>query len=176
MARLAASAETLTQFAESLATLPPDAIGDALPAFADARGQLALPVPGRLARAFDEPDAAGIARPGWIVDTAPGTLVTAPWPGTIRYLGPLLDYKNVMILEPEPGYLMVFAGMADVYGAVGEVLPEGTPIGIMGGSVEAEMAGFQPDGAATGGQRLYMEIRADREPQDPAEWFMLDQG
>ncbi|QFU10196.1 Peptidase family M23 [Rhodobacteraceae bacterium THAF1] len=176
MERLAANAQTLSDFAQSLSTLPPDALADSLPAFAEARGQLGLPVPGRLARAYQETDAAGIARPGWVIDTAPGTLVTTPWAGTIRYLGPLLDYKNVMILEPEPGYLMVFAGMADVYGATGEVLPAGAPIGIMGGSVDAEMAGFQPDGAETGGQRLYVEIRHDRSPQDPAEWFVLDQG
>ena len=176
MERLAASARTLGEFADSLSTLPPDALSDTLPAFAEARGQLSLPVPGRLARSYQEADAAGIERPGWVLDTAPGSLVTTPWMGTIRYLGPLLDYKNVMILEPEPGYLMVFAGMADVYGDVGEVLPAGAPIGIMDGNTDPEMAGFQADGDRTGGQRLYVEIRHDQATQDPADWFLLDQG
>ncbi|MEZ5674302.1 MAG: hypothetical protein R3D81_03325 [Thalassovita sp.] len=45
----------------------------------------------------DESDAAGIARPGVVLATRPRALVTTPTAATIRYLGPLLDYGNVMI-------------------------------------------------------------------------------
>ena len=176
MERLAANARTLSDFADGLSTLPEDAVSDRLPDFATAIGQLALPVHGKVLRRFDEADAAGVRRPGWVLATEPGALVTTPWPATIRYRGPLLDYRNVMILEPEAGYLVVFAGLAEVYGSVGEVLPADAPVGIMGGMPKAEMAGFRPDGRAVSSQRLYVEVRRDGEPEDPAKWFAPDQG
>ena len=52
-------------------------------------------------RGMNEADAAGIKRPGIILATRPGALVNAPTAATIRYVGPLLDYGNVMILEPQ---------------------------------------------------------------------------
>ena len=65
------------------------------------RGHLPLPVKGQVIRGFGEKDAAGIARPGLVIATEPRALVTAPVAATIRYRGPLLDYGNVMILEPD---------------------------------------------------------------------------
>ena len=81
-----------------------------------------------------------------------------------------------MILEPQAGYLMVFAGLAEVYGAAGEVLPAGAPLGIMGGAAEAGMAGFRPDEGEISSQRLYVEVRRNGEPEDPAKWFASSQG
>ncbi len=52
------------------------------------------------------------AAPALLIATRPAALVTAPWPATIRYRGPLLDYGNVMIVEPSSGYLLVLAGLA----------------------------------------------------------------
>lgn len=176
MERLATNARTLIEFANGLAALPEDAISARLPAFETAVGQLPLPAHGEVLRRFDEADAAGVRRPGWVFATLPGALVTAPWPATIRYRGPLLDYRNVMILEPQAGYLMVFAGLAEVYGAAGEVLPAGAPLGIMGGAAEAGMAGFRPDEGAISSQRLYVEVRRNGEPEDPAKWFASNQG
>ncbi|MBD3764677.1 MAG: peptidase M23, partial [Rhodobacterales bacterium] len=115
------AADTLDAFAAGLAPVPgADTIRD----FAAAQGELPLPVLGTLLRAPGEADAAGIRRPGVILATRPGALVTAPWPGTIRYLGPLLDYGNVIVLEPGEGYLLVLAGLGTVYGAVGEVVAQ----------------------------------------------------
>jgi septal ring factor EnvC (AmiA/AmiB activator) len=98
------------------------------------KGRLPLPVLGTLLRRPDEADAAGVRRPGVTLATRPAALVTAPWPATIRYRGPLLDYGNVMILEPGDGYLLVLAGLGTVYGEVGEVVAAGAPLGLMGGT------------------------------------------
>ena len=91
----------------------------------------------RVLRRPDEADAAGVRRPGLTLATRPRALVTAPWPATIRYRGPLLDYGNVMILEPGGGYLLVLAGLDTVYGEVGEVVAAGAPLGLMGGAETA---------------------------------------
>ena len=176
MRRLVESAETLESFASGLMTIAVDGVEtpESAPGFATARGHLALPVLGTRLRRFDEADGAGIRRPGWVVATRPLALVTAPWPVTVRYLGPLLDYGNVAILEPGEGYLMVLAGLGQVFGTVGEVLAEGAPVGLMGGA-EMDSQAFLIAPAQGGGtdssETLYIEIRENGTPVDPAIWF-----
>ena len=109
-------------------------VGPPMEDFEGAQGSLHLPVIGTILRTYDEPDAAGVRRPGWVIATPPAALVQTPWPATIRYRGPFLDYGNVMIVEPARGYLMVFAGLAQVFGEVGDVLKAGDPVGLMGGT------------------------------------------
>ncbi len=169
------SAETLDAFATGLAgaELPPAPDTEAAEDFADARGALPLPVQGSVLRRAGEADAAGIRRPGLVLATRPRALVTAPWPATIRYVGPLLDYANVIVLEPAENHLMVLAGLDIVYGDVGEVVPEGAALGMMGGQ-DPQVDQFL-DGARQGvgglTETLYLELREGTEPVDPAEWF-----
>jgi murein hydrolase activator len=87
-----------------------------LPPLDDRIGSLQLLVKGLLLRRMNEADAAGIARPGIILATRPGALVHAPTAATIRYVGPLLDYGNIMILEPQTDILFVFADLNIKYG------------------------------------------------------------
>jgi septal ring factor EnvC (AmiA/AmiB activator) len=166
---LLASADTLDAFA---AGLSPDTDGSS--SFAAAKGSLPLPVLGRTLRKPGEADATGARRPGLTLATSPRALVTAPWPATIRYRGPLLDYGNVMILEPGDGYLLVLAGLDVLYGEVGEVVAADTPLGLMGG-VEANSAEFltaPEDGSGgRGTETLYMELRQGAAPVDPMPWF-----
>jgi septal ring factor EnvC (AmiA/AmiB activator) len=172
---LLASAETLEGFATGLADMETD-IGAPMADFAGARGKLPLPVLGSVLRRMNEADAAGIRRPGLILATAPAALVTAPWPATIRYRGPLLDYGNVMIVEPATGYLLVLAGLGTVYGDAGDVLAAGAPLGLMGGDAAADAefgAQSQQGGSAGRSETLYIELRVGKEPVDPAEWFTL---
>lgn len=174
---LVESADTLEGFATGLTDLDSD-IGAPMEDFAGAKGTLTLPVMGSVLRKFNEADAAGIRRPGLVIATAPAALVTAPWPATIRYRGPLLDYGNVMIVEPASGYLLVLAGLGTVYGETGDVLARGAPIGLMGGtepSAQEFGAGFvqaaQIGGGAGRTETLYMELRQGNTPVDPAQWF-----
>ncbi|WP_114966620.1 peptidoglycan DD-metalloendopeptidase family protein [Alkalilacustris brevis] len=173
------SADTLDSFASGLAgiALPGDegAPGDttSTAAFEAARGTLPLPVQGTVLRRAGEADAAGIRRPGLLLATRPRALVTAPSAATIRYRGPLLDYGNVMILEPAEGYLLVIAGLDIVYGDVGEVVPEGTPLGLMGGQEPGaeEFLVLARQGSGDRTETLYIELRQGAEPLDPAAWF-----
>jgi murein hydrolase activator len=157
------NAGTLDAFAEGLRGLESD-IGPPLEDFAGAKGTLDLPVLGRLLRRAGEADAAGILRPGLLIATAPGALVTAPWPATIRYRGPLLDYGNVMILEPATGYLLILAGMGSVFGETGDVLTTGAPVGLMGGTEEGS--------GANRTETLYIELRENGATIDPGPWFV----
>jgi septal ring factor EnvC (AmiA/AmiB activator) len=166
------SADTLDAFAEGL-TLD-DSQQGGLRDFAAAKGTLPLPVLGTILRRANEADAAGVRRPGIVLAVRPRALVTSPWPATIRYRGPLLDYGNVMILEPGGGYLLVLAGLETVYGEVGEVIAAGAPLGLMGGGEPAAaefLVSAQDGGGARDTETLYMELRQGAEPVDPAEWF-----
>ncbi|WP_298438045.1 peptidoglycan DD-metalloendopeptidase family protein [uncultured Jannaschia sp.] len=162
--------DTLQAFADGLGTLAPaDAAPLVLP--------LPWPVAGTLLRRFDEPDAAGIVRPGIVIATAAGALVTAPAAGTIRYAGPLLDYGNVIILEPRPGALLVFAGLSEVYGRAGEIVAASAPLGLMGGA-SPSAGDFLRDALSGGGasrpETLYVEVREAGRPVDPAAWFATE--
>ena len=93
----------------------------------------------------------------------------------------MLDYGNVMIVEPANGYLLIFAGLSQVFGEVGDVLRKGDPIGLMGGKeAPAQEFGSQfVANAAEGGdagrtESLYLELRKGTETLDPADWFILN--
>jgi len=173
--RLIDSTETLDGFASGLSEID---IGEEIAletqTFTDAAGTLALPVSGTLLRRFNESDAAGIRRPGLLIATRPLALVTTPWAATIRYRGPLLDYGNVMILEPQANTLLVLTGLDQVYGEVGQVVPPDSAVGLMGG-VETGANTFLLSAAnGTGSEQtetLYIEIRVDGKPVDPTKWF-----
>lgn len=165
---------------DALATaLPPDLQADSgMADFSASQGLLPMPVVGSVLRGFGEADAAGIERPGLVVATRPQALVSAPWSGTIRYRGPFLDYGNVMILEPGAGYLLILAGMATLYGEVGEVVPVGTALGMMGGleTMGDLEATLRSASGANGSETLYMELRQGGQPVDPGDWFAETKG
>ena len=177
MEHLLNSADTLESFTGGLlgTAIVDKAVAAEATDIADAQGKLEMPVLGRVIRRAGEADAAGVRRPGWVVATRPLTLVTTPWPATIRYLGPLLDYGEVAVLEPGEGYFLVLAGLGQLFGEVGEVLPKGAPVGLMGGAAVAPDQAFLMSVAEGGGaeatETLYIELRQNAEPLDPGEWF-----
>ncbi len=171
---LIAATETLEGFASGLSGIVEDETTVRLPPVAQRKGDLPLPVQGTVIRGAGEADAAGIVRPGIVVATRPRALVTTPAAATIRYRGPLLDYGQVSMLEPQAGVLFVLAGLDVVFGEIGEVLPEGSPVGLMGGEDPRIGALLSQSGDGAGRDRsetLYIEVRAGGEPEDPLAWF-----
>ena len=174
---LLSSTETLGAFASGLSQT---VVGDRLLVDTDTlarKGSLALPVQGSVLRRSGEADAAGIIRPGLVIATRPRALVTAPVTSTIRFRGPLLDYGNVIILEPAADVLIVIAGLAEVFGAAGQIIPEGSPIGLMGGEqppVDAILTETASTGADAQSETLYLEVRDGQGPINPADWFALE--
>ncbi len=163
------SADTLDAFSSGLS--PQDST---VQGFAEVKGSLPWPVLGTIILRPGETDAKGVTRPGVTLATRPLALVTAPWPATIRYRGPLLDYGNVMILEPGGGYLLILSGLETVYGDVGNVVGAGQPLGLMGGSLTGDadiLAAEADDSGADASETLYLEVRQKAEPVDPMDWF-----
>jgi len=174
---LISATETLDGFASGLAEIADGEIPESAANISNRKGDLMLPVRGLVLRAFGEADAAGIRRNGLVVATRPRALVSSPTAATIRYRGPLLDLGNVMILEPQPDTLFVFSGLAEVFGEAGQVIPEGTPIGLMGGATPEIGAILSLSGEGSGTDRsetLYIEVREGESPVDPSNWFHTD--
>ena len=169
------SAETLDGFASGLADIEySNGVPEVFEEFSGSLGRLQLPVSGRLLRQYNEADAAGVRRPGMLIATQQFALVTNPWPATLRYAGPLLDYGNVMILEPEAGVLMILAGLDQVFGETGQVLAVQTALGLMGGKNPDPDGIFNtssPGAGSEASETLYIELRVDGQPVDPAIWF-----
>jgi septal ring factor EnvC (AmiA/AmiB activator) len=137
-------------------------------------GAAPLPVAGRIIAGFGEPDPWGRAGHGWSIEAPAFAQVTTPWDATIRYAGPLIDYGQVVVLEPEADYLVVLAGLAHVDRQAGETVLAGERLGDLGGPLPTGDEILLADTAEAGQTRqktLYVEIRRSGKPQDPAEWF-----
>ena len=174
-AQLLAASETLDGFANGLAQIVDEPLSGISPNATALKGTLPLPVQGRILRRFGEPDAAGIVRPGWVVAVRAGALVETPVAATVRFAGPLLDYGNVLILEPAADVLFVIAGLDTVFGETGQILPAGSPVGLIGpdqGGVDAILT--EGVGTDTGSRTrtLYLEVREGQSAVDPVTWFV----
>lgn len=172
------STETLTGFASGLSQIAKGEIEGIDADVSGLKGNLKLPVQGVLLHRAGEADAANIRREGILVAARPRALVVSPTAATIRYRGPLLDMGNVMILEPQAGTLFVFAGLGEVFGEAGQVIPSGTPVGLMGGSSPENGAILSTTSDGTGTDRsetLYIEVREGGTAVNPETWFESDE-
>jgi len=60
--------------------------------------------------------------------------------------------------------------MKRVFGSVGQVLEAGDVVGLMGGS-DVILSETTQVGGASRSETLYIELRENDTPVDPAEWF-----
>ena len=174
---LADSATSLEMFAGSIGVLPPEPETSKAIDFDKMRGTLRLPVDGSVLRGFNEVDAAGLKRPVLVIAARPLALVSAPAASTIRYAGAFLDYGNVIVLEPQPGFLLVIAGLDQVYGEIGEVVDQSAPVGLLGGNpagAQEFLVEASDGGSALAQETLYIELRYEGEPVDPSVWFAVN--
>ena len=174
---LADSATSLEMFANSIKLIPPVPKTTQTIEFDKMRGTLRLPLEGRVLRRFNEVDAAGLKRPGLVIAARPLALVSAPAAATIRYVGTFLDYGNIIILEPQPRYLLVIAGLDQVYGEIGEVIDQNAPIGLLGGNpagTQEFLVEASDGGGALARETLYIELRYEGKPVDPSMWFAVN--
>jgi septal ring factor EnvC (AmiA/AmiB activator) len=175
---LIASTETLDGFASGLSEIITNETEPARATLDGQIGELPLPAQGLVLRRAGEADAAGVKRPGLILATRAGAIVTSPTAATIRYTGGLLDFGNVVILEPQANTLFVIAGLDVVYGEAGQVIAGGTPIGLMGGAtaeIGEELSPLREGSGTERSETLYIEVREDNTPQDPELWFRTDE-
>jgi septal ring factor EnvC (AmiA/AmiB activator) len=165
-ALLVASATTLGDFAASVAEARPDGPGELR-----AQGNLPLPVDGQVLPDDDS------GRGGIVISAVPRALITAPAPATILFQGELLEYGNVVILEPATDVLFIMAGFAEVFGEAGEVVAAGAPLGLLAAAIKDDDENLtQNDRIGTGirAQSLYLEVRDGQAVVNADAWFALE--
>lgn len=163
---------------ELAATLEGAALTDTgiLLTFTESRGFIQKPVTGSVAAEFGDPDPWGRAGYGLTLSAPAYAQVSAPWDGTIRYAGPLIDYGQVVVLEPEKDTLIVLAGLGRVDRLVGETVLAGERLGDLGGPIPASdefLLEATTDRDEIREEKLYIELRRGGQPVDPGPWFDL---
>jgi murein hydrolase activator len=132
-----------------------------LPAGAAPRGQLTAPVAGNVLRGWGAPSDAGPAT-GITYQASPAARVVAMCGGRVVFAAPFRSYGLLLIVDCGGGYHAVMAGFQKLDAAVGQLVRAGEPVG--------SMPTWTP---GQGGPRpaLYVELRREGEPIDPAPWL-----
>lgn len=125
--------------------------------FADAKGHIRTPVSGKVVERFGDNTGANATAKGITIETRSGAAVTAPFDGEVVFTGPFLKYGKMVIIRHTDGFHTLLAGLEKIDVDVGQFLLEGEPIGAMGEDADAT--------------ELYVELRKDNQPVDPAPWM-----
>ena len=125
--------------------------------FIDAKGRIAFPVVGMIARGFGHKRAENDTLRGIEINTSSLAQVIAPFDGEVVFVGPFLEYGQMVILRHSHQYHTLLAGFGAIDVAPGQFLLEGEPIGVMGRKGSSK--------------RLYMELRKESKAINPRAWI-----
>lgn len=134
-----------------------------------------IPVRGTLVSGFGSATTDLSQARGIVLQTRPQAQVVAPFDGKIVFQGPFRSYGQILIIEHRGGYHTVLAGLGRVDAVVGQWLLAGEPVGIMGTSggavTDAGQSVGGPESSNQDHPKLYVELRHNGQPVDPAPWF-----
>lgn len=130
----------------------PDAAADS---FERMRGRLSFPLPGRAE--IDVVQLPGSRGPGLRFRTGAQTPVRSVYAGRVAFAAEYAEYGRAVILDHGEGYFSVMAGLAVIEVHVGDELPAGTRVGVVGSR------------GAVG--EIYFELRKNDATLEPREWF-----
>jgi murein hydrolase activator len=125
--------------------------------------RLILPAAGTVIRSFGEPLAGGGRSNGLTLAAAKGARAVSPAAGLVQYVGPVKGWGVIVILRLAGGYHLVLAGLERTSVQVGQSVAEGQPVG------------YAPD-ASHSTSELYLEVREQGSPVDPARWLDKNTG
>jgi septal ring factor EnvC (AmiA/AmiB activator) len=128
-----------------------------LRSFARAQGKIRPPLAGRVVQSFGSLQGKNTTSKGAVISAREGAQVTAPYDGEVVFTGPFMGYGKMIIIRHSDDFHTLLAGLAKIDTRPGEFLLEGEPIGAMGDRESAN--------------RLYLELRKDNQPVDPAPWI-----
>lgn len=137
----------------------PVQVGGSAESFAATKGRVRWPAAGVIAAAYGESGADGLALRGVSFKVRPGAQITAPADGEIVFAGPFQGYGRLLILKPGEGYFVLIGGLARLDAAEGQHVLAGEPLGV------------GPAASETGAAAIYIELRRNGVPVDPAKWF-----
>ena len=124
-------------------------------------GQLQPPVIGVVVKSWGEPTDGGPAT-GVSYHAPPGAHVIAPCGGRVVFAESFRSYGLLLIIDCGGGYHVVLAGFDRLNVKLGQSLVSGEPVGVM--------PTWEP-GSDTHRPALYVELRRDGTPVNPAPWL-----
>ena len=125
--------------------------------FIDAKGRVAFPVMGTVLRGFGHKKGTNDTLRGIEINASPMAQVIAPFDGEVVFVGPFLEYGQMVIIRHSHQYHTLLAGFGAIDVEPGQFLLEGEPIGVMGRKGSSK--------------RLYMELRKDGKAINPRSWI-----
>lgn len=133
----------------------PGGLVDSFPRRASGQGPGALrrPVQGQVVRGYSAPNSPGL----WLRAQAGGEVVS-PVQGRVEFAGPVTGWGVILIVRTPEGFHLVLAGLDQANVAAGAPVTAGQPVGRMAAGVG-------------GAPELYLELRRDGTPVDPARWL-----
>ncbi len=139
-----------------LASLP-----DETPQRSTRETRFILPAQGRVIRRFGVPtDVPGETLQGLDVEVRSKAQVVAPADGEVVYTGLFRDYGQIVILRHQDQFHSLLAGLSEVSVVHGQRVSQGEPVA---------QAAHETDGRLV--TTLYVELRKNAKPIDPAPWF-----
>lgn len=128
---------------------------------AQPRGQLTAPVAGTVFRSWGDPTDGGPAT-GISYHAPPAARVVSLCSGRVDFAAPFRSYGLLLIVDCGGGYHAVLAGFEKLDVKVGQPVAAGEPVG--------SMPNWRP-GASGDRPALYVELRHDGQPVNPAPWL-----
>lgn len=160
--RLKRNEARLTKLVGELGQLSTD--GDGF-AFKSLKGQLALPVSGKVSNRFGERRAeSNLPWTGWFVRAAARQPVLAVATGRVVYADWLRGFGNLLIIDHGQGFMSLYGNNETLYKQVGDSIQTGdivASVGNSGGNVDSG---------------LYFELRYKGSPFNPDKWIKSSQG
>ena len=137
-----------------------------------ARGHLAPPAGGETVLDFGAADGMGGISSGVSIRTGEQASVRAPSDGWVLYRGPYLNYGQIVILNTGQTYTVILAGLETIGVQIGQFVLRGQTLGTMGSHTSGRSL---TTSAGASQPTLYIELRNDNEPIDPAAWWAVEQ-
>lgn len=125
--------------------------------------RLVFPAQGAVLRRFGDPLAGGGRSNGMTLAAAKGARAVSPAAGLVQYVGPVKGWGVIVILRLAGGYHLVLAGLERTSVQVGQSVTEGQPVGWVNDDRQAS-------------SELYLEVREQGSPVDPAKWLVKSRG
>jgi len=124
------------------------------------KGKLHWPVPGKIVRHYGSSQAAGkISSRGVQIASAAGADVHAIARGRVVFADWLRGFGLLLIIDHGSGYMSLYGHNSSLYKEVGETVDGAEVVAAVGSSGGLSVTG------------LYLELRKNGRPFDPAPWF-----
>lgn len=132
----------------------PGGLVDSFPrkAVGEGPGVLRRPVPGPVIRGYSSPNSPGL----WLRAES-GAQVVSPVQGRVEFSGPVTGWGVILIIRTNEGFHLVLGGLDQATVAAGGKVASGEAVGRMASDA--------------GTPELYLELRRDGAPVDPARWL-----